>query len=130
MSQTHFPSKEAQRRAISALFFLHGICFSSWASRIPDLQHQLQLSDPALGFLLFFIPVGDLMTMPFSSWITTRLGSRRLSVYSMMAYASVLAFIGWAPNVHLLVVGMLALGMTSNLVNICVNTQSVEVQKL
>lgn len=41
-------NKRATRIAVSALFFLTGLCFSSWASRIPDIQLALKLNDAGL----------------------------------------------------------------------------------
>jgi hypothetical protein len=38
------PTLRSHRIAVSALFFLAGITFASWASRIPHIKEQLHLA--------------------------------------------------------------------------------------
>ncbi len=52
------PQRRIHRIAVSSFFFLAGICFASWASRIPDIQAKLQLNSAALGGVLLCLPVG------------------------------------------------------------------------
>ena len=51
-------SNKVYRFAVASLFFLQGICFATWASRIPSIQQNLHLSDGALGLVLFALPAG------------------------------------------------------------------------
>ena len=44
------------RLATSLFFFGMGFSFATWASRIPDIKSMLQLSEAALGTLLFALP--------------------------------------------------------------------------
>ena len=60
------------RLATSLFFFGMGFCFSSWASRIPDIKSFLHLSEADLGSLLFALPIGQLIAMPFSGKIVTQ----------------------------------------------------------
>ena len=46
-------SKKALRIAVGAMFFMAGLSFSSWASRIATVQQNMGLSDAALGAVLF-----------------------------------------------------------------------------
>src|SRR5882762_7101389 len=41
------------RISVGAIFFMHGLCFASWASRIPTIQENLNLTSAALGTVLF-----------------------------------------------------------------------------
>ncbi|HYK44318.1 MAG TPA: MFS transporter, partial [Parafilimonas sp.] len=66
------------RIAVSVFFFVAGITVSSWASRIPDIKEKLQLSEAALGGVLFALPVGQLVSLPLSGWLISRFGSRQL----------------------------------------------------
>ncbi|MBT1690585.1 hypothetical protein KK078_28730, partial [Fulvivirgaceae bacterium PWU37] len=52
------PSLRRNRLAVGLLFFLHGLCFASWASRIPTIQEDLHLTASALGAVLFALPAG------------------------------------------------------------------------
>ena len=62
----HPYGKKKVRLAVSLFYFGQGICFASWASRIPDLKSTLDLSDAALGSILLALPLGQLVTMPIS----------------------------------------------------------------
>jgi hypothetical protein len=47
-------SNRTRRIVLSGFFFFTGICFASWASRIPDIKMQLGLNDAELGAMLLF----------------------------------------------------------------------------
>ena len=53
------------RIAVSSFYFGMGLCFATWASRIPDIRVALDLSDADLGSILFALPVGQLTMMAF-----------------------------------------------------------------
>ena len=61
-----------RRIILSGYFFLTGICFASWASRIPDIKMQLGLSDGAFGGILLFLPIGTFLGIPISGSITAK----------------------------------------------------------
>lgn len=58
-------SKSRIRLAVALFYFSMGLCFASWASRIPDIKTTLHLSDAAFGTVLFALPVGQFLMMPF-----------------------------------------------------------------
>ena len=45
------------RLSVSTFYFLQGLVFASWASRIPDIKSALGLNDADLGSVLFAVPV-------------------------------------------------------------------------
>jgi MFS family permease len=69
------PDKKRVRLAVALIYFSMGLCFSSWASRIPDIKTTLHLSDAMFGSILFALPVGQFLMMPFSGKLVTRFGS-------------------------------------------------------
>src|SRR5438128_1257764 len=103
------------------MFFMAGLCFASWASRIATIQQNLNLSDAALGAVLFALPVGLMCSLPFSGWIITRIGSRRLLIGALVVYSCSLVFLGMAQSTVQLVTILLLFGFSSNAVNISVN---------
>lgn len=115
---------------VGIMFFLAGLCFASWASRIATVQQNLGLSDAALGAILFSLPVGLMCSLPFSGWIITVIGSRKLLVYSLIAYSTVLIGLSLAQNVVQLIGCLVLFGFSSNAVNISVNTQAVAAEGL
>lgn len=118
------------RLATSLFFFGMGFCFSTWASRIPDIKSTLELSEAALGTMLFALPIGQLIAMPFSGKIVTRYGSRKISILGLFCYAFCLTLLGLASKSWQLAVGLLLFGFFGNFCNIAVNTQGVFTQQL
>ena len=51
-------------RAVYAAFVANGFAFANWASRIPQVKDQLDLSAAGLGFVLFAIAVGSVVGLP------------------------------------------------------------------
>ena len=125
----HF-SKRTLRIAVGAMFFMTGLCFASWASRIATIQQNLNLSDAALGGVLFAMPVGLMCSLPFSGWVITKIGSRKLLIGALITYSSCLVTLGVAQNTFQLVICLMLFGFASNAVNISVNTQAVAAEKL
>lgn len=118
------------RLAVSAFYFGMGLCFATWASRIPDIKMTLALSDADLGSILFALPVGQLVMMPFSGKLVTRYGSHRLVVFSVIMYAICLSNLGLATSAWQLAFGLFLFGIFGNMNNIAVNTQGVYTEKL
>jgi MFS family permease len=118
-------SKLTLRLVVGVMFFLAGLCFASWASRIVTVQQTLGLSDAGLGAVLFSLPVGLMCSLPFSGWIITIIGSKRLLIASLIVYSLALISLSLAQNVVQLIGCLICFGFASNSVNIAVNTQAV-----
>ncbi|NHA06856.1 MFS transporter [Mucilaginibacter sp. HC2] len=123
-------SKKALRIAVGAMFFMAGLSFSSWASRIATVQQDMGLSDAALGAVLFALPVGLMCSLPFSGWIITKIGSRKLLISALLVYSVALVTLGLAQNPFQLIICLICFGFSSNAVNISVNTQAVITEEL
>jgi MFS family permease len=118
------------RWAVSLFYFGMGLCFSSWASRIPTIKTALQLSDGQLGTILFALPVGQLTMMFFSGKLVTRFGSDRILPFSIFMYAFSLTNMGLAQNAWQLALGLFSSGIFGNLTNISLNTQGIYTEGL
>ena len=124
------PSTRAHRIAVSTFFFIAGFTFASWASRIPDIKTKLLLSDAGLGAVLFALPVGLMVSMPFSGYLVSKFGSRRVVIITAIFYPLTLILLGLAPSVWMLSAVLFVFGFWGNLFNISVNTQAVGVEAL
>lgn len=113
------------RWAVSLFYFAVGLCFATWASRIPNIKAALDLSDGQLGTILFALPLGQLTMMYFSGKLVTRFGSHRILPFSILMYAFSLTNLGLAQNAWQLALGLYVFGIFGNLTNIAVNTQGV-----
>ena len=116
----------SQRRvALGALFFFMGICFASWAARIPEIQSKFQLSEGQLGTLLLCLPIGSMVGLPIAGWSVHHYGSRIVILICSFAYALTLPLIGLAPNLWVIVPVLMIFGMLGNIMNISLNTQAL-----
>ncbi len=119
------PQRRKHRIAISCFFFLAGICFFSWASRIPDIQTRLQLSNAALGGVLLCLPVGLLISLPVAGFLVAKYGSRIIVITAAVFYAITLPMLGFANSSAALMVTLFFFGLGGNMLNISMNTQAV-----
>lgn len=126
-----FPvSKKVHRWAVSTLFFLQGLCFASWASRIPSIQQTLGLSETQLGAVLLAIPVGSMISLPITGWLVAKFGSKKVVTLGAFLYSITLITLGMAQNTFQLISYLLLFGFGGNFMNIGVNTQAVGVESL
>lgn len=121
-------TNKVYRVAVSTLFFLQGLCFATWASRIPSIQQQLALSDSLLGLVLFAIPVGSLLSLVFSGVLVTCFGSKKVAANALLLYSLFLPVIGFANSPVLLIGSLVLFGMAGNVANIAINTQAVHLE--
>ncbi len=118
------------RWGVFMFYFGMGLCFSSWASRIPTIKASLQLTDGELGSILFALPVGQLTMMFFSGKLVTRFGSHHTLPIAILMYIFCLTNIGLAHNAWQLTLALVCFGIFGNLTNISLNTQGVYTEGL
>ncbi|MCY7421501.1 MAG: MFS transporter [Chitinophagaceae bacterium] len=118
------------RIAISAFFFVAGLTFATWASRIPDIKSKLQLSDAALGLILFALPVGQMVSLPLSAALVSRFGSKSLIITGALLYPLSLILLSVSGTGIALAFSLFVFGIWANLLNIAMNTQAVSVENI
>ncbi len=117
------------RIAIFTCFFMQGLCFSSWASRIPDIKNALELNDAAWGTILLMMPLGQFIGMIFSGSIIARLGSKRVLPVALGIYALMLSAVGLAQSEYMLLGILVCFGFVANFSNISINTQGITLER-
>jgi MFS family permease len=115
---------------VAAMFFMAGLVFASWASRIATIQQSLSLSDAGLGAVLFSLPVGLMLSLPLSGWAVTKIGSRKLVTIALILYGLILISLGSVTQVYQLVICLVVFGLASNATNISINTQAVATEAM
>ena len=58
------PTLTAARNAVGLTFFLNGLVFASWVSRIPEVRSTFELSNGGLGLVLLAIALGSVLALP------------------------------------------------------------------
>jgi len=122
--------RRIHRIAVSGFFFLAGICFFSWASRIPDIQMKLGVNNAALGGILLWLPIGLLTSLPVAGYPVAKYGSRVIVILSAILYACTLPMLGFASSPAHLMFTLFVFGFGGNMMNISVNTQAVATETL
>ena len=130
MQLTSTLSIRSYRIAISSVFFLSGLTFSSWASRIPDIKSTLHLSDAGLGMVLFALPVGQIISLPVTAWLLSRKGSKGVLIIAALLYSVSLILLSLVSTSAMLAAVLLMFGFFANLLNIAMNTQAVDLESI
>ena len=121
-------SKSRIRLAVFCLYFCIGFCFSSWASRIPDIKTTLGLGDAEWGTTLLMIPVGQICGMAISGLIVSKTGSKKILPLALASYVVALLLIGVSSTGYSLIMSLILFGFCGNFCNISVNTQAISVE--
>ncbi len=129
--QTNNTRTPKQLRIGAAIFFfISGFGYSTWASRIPTIKHQLHLNDAQLGTVLFALPIGLMCTMPITSRLLTHYSSRAIMLFGSIFLSVILILIGLTNSMWQLIAVLFCFGSARNLMTLSINTQGVAVQAL
>lgn len=116
------------RIAVFIFYFCQGLCFASWASRIPDIKEKLMLDDAAWGTILLMIPLGQICGMSLSGLLVSKIGSKKILSVAGLAYALGLVLIGACQTEYTLMMSLVLFGFIGNFCNISVNTQGINIE--
>jgi MFS family permease len=130
VSNKDFHDKKRIRIAVAFFYVSLGLCFASWASRIPEIKTALGLSDATFGTILFAMPAGQFLMMPFSGRLVTHFGSSKVILFAIPAYTLCLTNLGLATQGWHLGIGLFLFGVIANICSISINTQGVAAEKL
>ncbi|SFH85369.1 MFS transporter [Halpernia frigidisoli] len=122
-------SNQRQRIALSAYFLLSGICFSSWASRIPTIKTNFNLSAEDLGNLLMILPASAIIGIPLSGWLVAKYDSRIPLQISSLFFLISLFLIGFAQSLAVIIFALFLFSLSLRIIKIAINTQSISVQE-
>jgi len=118
-----------QRIALSAYFLLSGICFSSWASRIPTLKTNYNLSEEELGNLLMIMPASAIIGIPLSGWLVAKFDTRTPLQIASVAFLISLFSLSWNLSIFGIAIALVLFSVALRIINIAINTQSLAIQE-
>ena len=129
-------SVEVQERTVGrawwatvTYFFLHGLIVSTWISRIPAVQSDLNLNNAVLGLTLLGSAFGAVSAIPLTGILVGRHGSKSVTIFSTAGFCIALILPGLAFNAVSLFVALFAVGMAAAAMDVSMNAQGVEVEK-
>ncbi len=125
------PELTAARNAVGMTFFLNGLVFASWVSRIPEVRSSFDLTNARLGLLLLSIALGSLLALPttgaaINGWGTTRVvrvGAAAASV------GMITAALGLGHLLPVTVVGLFVYGLGIGVWDVAMNVEGAEVER-
>lgn len=117
------------RWATTAFFWLLGVLFGSWVSRIPAVQNSLGLTDGQLGIALLSMSVGAMVAMPTTGWLIRQWGNALVIRAAATLLCLSLPLLPLAPTMPALMLALLLFGTSFGLLDVSMNTQAVAVEE-
>lgn len=122
-------SIRSSRKAVLIIFFINGTLLSSWIPHIPLIQERLGLSDGLLGIALFSMAIGAIVSMSISGILSSRYGSRKVTIVSAFAFCFSLPLPVIAPTFLTFVIALFLFGACNGAMDVAMNAQAVAVEK-
>jgi hypothetical protein len=117
------------RSAITAVFFVDGALFATWASRIPALSDHVHAGAGILGLCLLAPAAAAVVSMPL---VGRLLPGRSSSLFCRAAVAALMAAImlpALAGTVASLAASLLAVGIANSTLDLVMNAQGVSIER-
>lgn len=114
--------------AIAALFCSLGFQYATWASRIPALKTNLDLTAAEVGVLLMAAGVGASVSFPLVAALMRRMGSRRLALLATLCLTLLLPALAAAPNYPVALLVLCADGVFVGCLNTAMNAQGAALE--
>jgi hypothetical protein len=117
------------RTAITAVFFVNGALFATWASRIPALSNHVGATTGALGLALLAPAVAAVVTMPVVGRLLPGRASRSFCRLALVGLMVTILLPALAPSVAALAGGLLLVGAANSAMDLSMNAQGVSVER-
>jgi MFS family permease len=117
------------RVATTLIFFMTGFVYAAWATRIPAIKAELELSSGALGLAILGLEAGAIAGLPAGGVLAARAGSRTALRIGFAAYPAALFGVALAPALPALAVALAAMAAASSIVDVAMNAQGIELER-
>ncbi|MBS1858875.1 MAG: MFS transporter [Acidobacteria bacterium] len=113
-----------------AAFLVHGIVVSTWVSRIAGMKGALGLGDGTLGLCLLGAAIGSVTAIPICGALVTRLGSRRVALWTAVGFSLALVPLAMARSLAMLVPALVYYGMMAGANDVAMNSLAVGTERM
>jgi hypothetical protein len=117
------------RAGITAVFFVNGALFASWASRIPALSDHAGASTGALGLALLAPAAGAVVAMPLVGRLLPGRSSRTFCRFAIAGLMAAILLPAAAGSVPALAGALLVVGMANSTLDLVMNAQGVSIER-
>lgn len=122
-------SVRAARAAISCVFLLNGFGVGLWAVHIPAVQARLGLDEQTLGFALLTIAAGAMLSMPIAGAAASKLGTRRITIFSALAFLLATPILIAVPTMFALFLAAVLFGACNGTLDVAMNAHASDVER-
>ncbi|NPC43057.1 MFS transporter [Nocardioides sp. zg-1230] len=125
------PTLTAARNAVGLTFFLNGLVFASWVSRIPEVRSSFDLTNGQLGLVLLAIALGSVLALPTTGAAINALGTVRIVRLGAAAatIGMAAAALGLGHVLPLTVAGLFVYGLGIGVWDVAMNVEGAEVER-
>ncbi|QKV91559.1 MFS transporter [Streptomyces sp. NA02950] len=116
------------RRAVAAVFAVHGAVTGNFATRIPWIQERLDIGAGQLGLALAFPAIGASFAMPLAGRISHRFGARAALRGLLALWCLWLAVPPLVPGPVWLCGALFVFGATAGMSDVAMNALGVEIE--
>jgi MFS family permease len=117
------------RTAVTTLFFLNGVVFSSFFARLPAVKDAIGASDGELGLTLFLATAGLVVAQPLAGWMIARGSAVLVAAPATIVYGAGLPLAAQASSVETLAAVLFAMGLANGVLDVAMNVIGVEVER-
>ena len=121
------------RAAIFAIFLASGLSIATWASRVPDIKHDLGIDNAQMGLLLLGMGVSSIIGISTSPAVMARTGARLGMLVTMLSFGAGVALIGVGTNVlgsvPVVVAGLVLFGLGNGCVDVMMNVEATAIEQ-
>ncbi len=121
------------RAAIFTIFFVCGLGFASWASRLPSVKQSLAIDDFGVGVLLFVIGAASIVGLSLANLIVARWGARRGMFATIVSFSVGVAVAGlgvqFLESYAITAVGLAFMGLGMSATDVMMNVEAAAVEQ-
>jgi MFS family permease len=117
------------RVAITAVFFVNGALFASWASRIPALSDRVGATTGVLGLALLAPALGAVVAMPLVGRLLPGRSSRTFCRIAVAALMAAILLPAVADSVAALAGALFVVGVANSTLDLVMNAQGVSIER-
>ncbi|MBD3941141.1 MFS transporter [Microbacterium sp. NEAU-LLC] len=121
------------RAAIFTIFFVTGLGFASWASRLPAVKDDLGINDLQLGVLLFVSGAASIVGLSLANVIVARWGARRGMLVTIITFGAggLVAGLGvqFLHSYAVVCIAMVLMGIGMSATDVMMNVEAAAVEQ-
>jgi hypothetical protein len=117
------------RAGITAVFFVNGALFATWASRIPALSDRVGATAGSLGLALLAPALGAVVAIPLIGRVLPGRSSRTFCRIAIAGLMAAILLPGTARSIPALAGALLAVGVTNSTLDLAMNAQGVSIER-